>query len=391
MKTDDRLIINSVGIVTPRDFFFGDSEEDELRLDCGKTLRGVTLRYETYGTLSPEKDNAILVEHALTGDAHLAGRHSEDDAKPGWWDAVVGPGKPFDTDKYFIVCSNIIGGCSGSTGPRSIDPATGKRYNMNFPVITIGDMVRAQKRLMDHLGIRRWLAVAGGSMGGMLALQWAIDYPNCVCGHICIATTSRISPQSIAFNWVGREAIMSDPQWKNGEYEEQPQKGLAIARMLAHITYLSEESMRRKFGRLLQDSEDYSFDFDKDFRIESYLQHQGTRFVERFDANSYLYITRAIDYFDISDASEGDMAKAFSRTKAPFLVVSFTSDWLFPSYQSREIVKALLDNRLDVTFCNIESSYGHDAFLLETETLGSLISSFLTGRTQDLKEKRQDD
>ncbi len=390
MKTDDSLI-NSVGIVTPRDFFFGDSEGDELRLDCGKTLRGVTLRYETYGTLSPEKDNAILVEHALTGDAHLAGRHSEDDPKPGWWDAVVGPGKPFDTSKYFIVCSNIIGGCSGSTGPRSIDPATGKRYNMNFPVITIGDMVRAQKRLMDHLGIRRWLAVAGGSMGGMLALQWAIDYPDSVCGHICIATTSRISPQSIAFNWVGREAIMSDPQWKNGEYEEQPQKGLAIARMLAHITYLSEESMRRKFGRLLQDSEDYSFDFDKDFRIESYLQHQGSRFVERFDANSYLYITRAIDYFDISDAAEGDMAKAFSRTKAPFLVVSFTSDWLFPAYQSRDIVKALLDNRLDVTFCNIESSYGHDAFLLETETLGSLISSFLSGRAQDLKEKKQHD
>lgn len=383
MKTDDG---NGVGIVVPQNFSFGKTEEDALRLDCGKILKDVNIRYETYGTLSPKKDNAILVEHALTGDAHLAGYHSENDNKPGWWHPMVGSGRAFDTDKYFIICSNSIGGCSGSTGPRSINPDTGKRYNMDFPVITIGDMVRAQKRLIDHLGIPSLLAVSGGSMGGMLALQWAIDYPDFVNGHICIATTPRISPQSIAFNWVGREAIMNDPGWNNGVYEEQPQRGLSIARMLAHITYLSDESMRMKFGRRLQNdnSEDYSFDFAKDFRIESYLHYQGSRFVERFDANCYLYITRAMDYFDISDSADGDMSKAFSHTKSPFLVVSFTSDWLFPVYQSEDIVRALLANRLDVTFCNIESSYGHDAFLLETETLGSLITSFLTNRSKEL-------
>lgn len=372
--------INSVGIVTPQELLFGVTAEDALRLDCGKSLRSVTIRYETYGVLSEKADNAILVEHALTGDAHLAGYHSETDKKPGWWDAMVGPGKPFDTNKYFIVCSNIIGGCSGSTGPRSTDPETGRRYNMSFPVLTIADMVRAQKHLMDHLGIRKWLAVAGGSMGGMLALQWAISYPDSLRSVIAIATTSRISPQSIAFNWVGREAIMGDPGWNGGEYEEQPQRGLAIARMLAHITYLSDESMRKKFGRNLQDSKDYSFDFSKDFEIESYLDHQGSRFVERFDANSYLFITRAIDYFDIADYGDGDLTKAFSKIKAAFLVVSFSSDWLFPAYQSRELVKALLDNGLDTTYCNIESSYGHDAFLLETKSLGTLVSGFLTAR-----------
>ena len=254
---------------------------------------------------------------------------------------------------------------------------------MDFPLVTIADMVHAQKKLMDHLKIRKWLCVAGGSMGGMQVLRWALLYPDSLVSAIPIATSSRISPQSIAFNWVGREAIMSDPAWNGGNYEEQPDKGLAIARMLAHITYLSEESMRRKFGRKLQFSQDYSFDFDKDFSVESYLEHQGMRFVERFDANSYLYITRAIDYFDVTDKTGGDMAKGLEKMKCKCLVVSFTSDWLFPPEQSREMVRGMLKNGLDVSYCNIESSYGHDAFLLEDDTLGRLISNFLSNLETD--------
>lgn len=370
---------NSVGIVTPRNFVI----EEGLKLQCGQVLAPITLCYEVYGTLSKNADNAILIEHALSGDAHVAGYHSPDDAKPGWWETMVGPGKTFDTNKYFIVCSNIIGGCSGSTGPSSINPKTGKRYGMDFPLVTIADMVHAQKKLMDHLKIKKWLCVAGGSMGGMQVLRWALLYPDCLVSAIPIATSSRISPQSIAFNWVGREAIMSDPAWNNGNYEEQPDKGLAIARMLAHITYLSEESMRRKFGRKLQFSKDYSFDFDKDFSVESYLEHQGMRFVERFDANSYLYITRAIDYFDVTDKTGGDMAKGLEKMKCKCLVVSFTSDWLFPPEQSREMVRGMLKNGLDVSYCNIESSYGHDAFLLEDDTLGRLVSNFLSNLEPD--------
>lgn len=370
---------NSVGIVTPRNFII----EEGLKLQCGQVLAPINIRYEVYGTLSKAADNAILLEHALSGDAHVAGYHSPDDAKPGWWESMVGPGKTFDTDKYFIVCSNIIGGCSGSTGPSSLNPKTGKRYGMDFPLVTIADMVHAQKKLMDHLNIRKWLCVAGGSMGGMQVLRWALLYPDCLVSALPIATSSRISPQSIAFNWVGREAIMSDPAWNNGDYYEQPDKGLAIARMLAHITYLSEESMRRKFGRKLQFSKDYSFDFDKDFSVESYLEHQGMRFVERFDANSYLYITRAIDYFDVTDKTGGDMAKGLEKIKCKCLVVSFTSDWLFPPEQSREMVRGMLKNGLDVTYCNIQSSYGHDAFLLEDDTLGRLVSNFLSNLEPD--------
>ncbi len=364
---------NSVGVVSPQDFTF----EEGLRLQCGQLLAPINLRYETYGTLSANADNAILIEHALSGDAHLAGYYSESDEKPGWWDSMVGPGKTFDTNKYFIVCSNVIGGCSGSTGPSSINPATGRQYGMDFPVVTIADMVHAQKKLMDHLGIRKWLCVAGGSMGGMQVLRWALLYPDCLESAIPIATTSRISAQSIAFNWVGREAIMSDPDWKEGAYSEQPDRGLAIARMLAHITYLSEESMHRKFGRKLQSATDYSFDFDKDFSVESYLEHQGMRFVDRFDANSYLYITRAIDYFDVADKVDGDLAKGLEPMKCKCLVVSFSSDWLFPPEQSREMVRGMLKNGLDVSYCNIKSSYGHDAFLLEEDRLGTLVSNFL--------------
>lgn len=377
MNPDQRK--QSVGIVTPRHFVI----EEGLKLQCGQVLAPITLCYEVYGTLSKNADNAILIEHALSGDAHVAGYHSPEDAKPGWWESMVGPGKTFDTEKYFIVCSNIIGGCSGSTGPSSINPKTGKRYGMDFPLVTIADMVHAQKKLMDHLKIRKWLCVAGGSMGGMQVLRWALLYPDSLVSAIPIATSSRISPQSIAFNWVGREAIMSDPAWNGGNYEEQPDKGLAIARMLAHITYLSEESMRRKFGRKLQFSQDYSFDFDKDFSVESYLEHQGMRFVERFDANSYLYITRAIDYFDVTDKTGGDMAKGLEKMKCKCLVVSFTSDWLFPPEQSREMVRGMLKNGLDVSYCNIESSYGHDAFLLEDDTLGRLISNVLSNLETD--------
>ena len=300
---------------------------------------------------------------------------------------MIGPGKPFDTNRYFIVCSNILGGCSGSTGPGSINPATGKPYNMSFPVITIEDMVDAQRKLKEHLGIQKWLSVAGGSMGGMQAIQWGIKYPDEMDSVIAIATTARISAQSIAFNWVGREAIMDDQDWNHGDYTEQPEHGLATARMLAHITYLSEESMRQKFGRRLQSSEDYSYAFKKDFSVESYLEHQGSRFVERFDANSYLYITRAIDYFDVAGRHDGELKKAFERVRCPFMVVSFSSDWLFPPAQSRELVKALLDNDIDTTYCNIESSYGHDAFLLEEATLGRMLSGFL----DNLYDRREEE
>lgn len=374
---------DSVGIVQPHDFV----SQEGIRLHSGQILAPVTLRYETYGTLSEKKDNAILIEHALSGDAHAAGYYAEGDGRPGWWDSMIGPGKPFDTNRYFIVCSNILGGCSGSTGPGSINPATGKPYNMSFPVITIEDMVDAQRKLKEYLGIQKWLSVAGGSMGGMQAIQWGIKYPDEMDSVIAIATTARISAQSIAFNWVGREAIMDDQDWNGGNYKEQPEHGLATARMLAHITYLSEESMRQKFGRRLQSSEDYSYAFKKDFSVESYLEHQGSRFVERFDANSYLYITRAIDYFDVAGRHDGELKKAFEHVRCPFMVVSFSSDWLFPPEQSKELVRALLDNDIDTTYCNIESSYGHDAFLLEEATLGRMLSGFL----DNLYDRREDE
>lgn len=376
----------SAGIVVPQDFVFGETPEDRLPLDCGKTLGPVTLRYETCGTLDSRRSNAVLILHALSGDAHVAGRHDAADKKPGWWDEMVGPGRAFDTDRYFIVCSNVVGGCAGSTGPRSLNPATGRRYNLDFPVITIADMVRAQHRLMRHLGIARWLAVVGGSMGGMQALEWARSYPEAVGSAIPIATTARLSSQSIAFNWVGRQAIMNDPAWQRGEYEDAvPEQGLAIARMIGHITYLSDRSMDSKFGRRLQERDRYSYDFTRDFEVESYLEYQGQRFVERFDANSYLYISRAIDYFDLTACGDGDLAKALAPArKCPFLVISFSSDWLFPPHQSKEIVRALRNNHADVTYCDIESMYGHDAFLLEAAVLGRLIGDFLRCRSEEV-------
>ena len=358
-----------------RDFNFGSGEENALLLDCGRKLYDVNLRYETYGTLSEKKDNAVLIHHALTGDAHVAGKYSPEDRKPGWWDEMVGPGKFIDTEKYFVICSNVIGGCSGSTGPRSVNPETGKLYNLDFPVITIADMVRAQKRLIDHLGIEKLLAVVGGSMGGMQSLEWGKLYPDMVKSVVAIATTSQLGSQSIAFNWVGSQAIRSDVNFCNGEYTVNPEHGLATARMLAHITYLSDESMSRKFGRNLQDAEKYSFEHKRDFAVESYLEYQGQRFVERFDANSYLYITRAIDYFDLSEG--GDLAGALKDVKSDFLVVSFSSDWLFTTRQSETLIKALIANGVNCSFCEIDSSYGHDAFLLEVDRLGALIRDFL--------------
>lgn len=369
-------------IVKPQNFQL----PEPLALDCGRTLKGVNIRYETVGTLAPDRSNAILITHALSGDAHVCGRHAPEDPKPGWWDEMVGPGRAIDTNRYFVICSNVLGSCAGSTGPRSVNPDTGNPYNLDFPVITIRDMVRAQRYLIDYLGIEKLLSVVGGSMGGMQAMEWAINYPDRLDSAVPIATTSQLSPQSIAFDWVGREAIKYDPNWNNGNYsaDHVPDRGLAAARMLAHITYLSDESMSLKFGRDLQDADSYSFDFHRDFAVESYLEHQGRRFVERFDANSYFYITRAMDYFDLAARAGGDLAKAFSTATAAFLVVSFSSDWLFPTVESRKIVNALLKNRLNVSFCEIKSAYGHDAFLLEADVLGPMLRDFLHNRLEGL-------
>jgi homoserine O-acetyltransferase len=350
---------------------------DSLPLDCGATLEKVEVAYETYGQLNASKSNAILILHALSGDAHVAGI-SQETGKPGWWDNSVGPGKAFDTDKYFIICSNVLGGCRGTTGPASIDPATGAPYAMSFPVITIPDMVRLQKRLVEHLGIERLLAVAGGSMGGMQALQWAVAYPDAVVAAIPIATTARHSAQQIAFNEVGRQAIMADPDWNEGNYYagKPPARGLAVARMVGHITYMSDESMREKFGRRLREKARYGFDFSVDFEVESYLRYRGASFVDRFDANSYLYLTKALDYFDLANG-RGSLASALGETKARFLVISFTSDWLYPTYQSLEIVNALRGRNRDVTYCELASNYGHDAFLVDVAEQSAMLRGFL--------------
>jgi homoserine O-acetyltransferase len=364
----------SVGGVKTRYFHL----QEELALESGQKLSPVTIAYETYGKLNKDRSNAILICHALSGDAHAAGWH-EGDKKPGWWDLAIGPGKAFDTEKYYIICSNIIGGCKGSTGPSSLNPSTGKPYGLDFPVITIGDMVNAQKKLVDFLGIEQLYAVVGGSMGGMQALQWCVAYPDLVRRGIILATAAYSRSQHIAFNEVGRRAIISDPNWNNGDYYggEPPTKGLALARMVAHITYLSDASMQEKFGRQLKDKERYGYDFSMDFQVESYLQHQGDSFVKRFDANSYLYITKAIDYFDLTEG--GSLDEAFKgMKKIKFLVISVTSDWLYPDYQSREIVMALTANDADVSYAEIKSMYGHDAFLLETGQLAYLVSGFLS-------------
>jgi len=369
----DKAQEQSVGIVQTQYYTFAHPPH-ELPLECGRTLGPVTLAYETYGRLNAEKSNAILILHALSGDAHAAGFHKG--AKTaGWWDSMIGPGKAFDTARYFVICSNVIGGCQGSTGPSSINPKTGKPYALDFPMITIGDMVQAQRRLIDHLGIEKLLCVAGGSMGGMQALQWVASYPERVCSAIPIATTLKHSAQQIAFNEVVRSCIMADPEWRRGNYYDysQPARGLALARMIGHITFMSDRSMEEKFSRRLKNG-CYSFEFTTDFEVEGYLRYRGDSFVKRFDANSYLYITKALDYFDLS----GDkLAPKGKHIDTRFLVISFKSDWLYPPYQSQEIVRRLKASRIEATSCEIPSTYGHDAFLVEVEQQTHLIRHFL--------------
>jgi len=366
-------------------YFTFAGSPDKFVLESGEILRDVTLAYETYGELNAERSNAILILHAFTGDAHAAGYH-EGDKKPGWWDDMIGSGKAFDTDNYFVICSNVIGGCSGSTGPSSINKATGKPYGLDFPFITIGDMVNAQKALIDELGIDKLLSVAGGSMGGMQALSWLVKYPDRIRSAIPIATSAKHSPQQIAFHEVGRQSIMSDPNWNGGDYygSEGPDKGLAIARMIGHITYMSDVSMEEKFGRAQKEGKLPS-KFDARFEVENYLRYRGDSFVKRFDANSYLYLTKAMDFYDASSGEPLDTA--LHGAKAKVLVIAFKSDWLYPAYHSKEIVKACKRAGVDVSYCEIESTYGHDAFLLEAVEEAHLISHFLAKAAKNKEHK----
>ncbi|MBS3648038.1 homoserine O-acetyltransferase [Pseudaminobacter sp. 19-2017] len=353
--------------------------DQPLKLDAGTLLSPFQVAYQTYGDLNADKSNAILVCHALTGDQHVASPNPVT-GKPGWWQVLIGPGKVIDTDRFFVICANVIGGCLGSTGPASTDPATGKPYALNLPVITIRDMVRAQLMLIDHLGIDQLFCVIGGSMGGMQVLEWASSYPERVFSALPIATGARHSSQNIAFHEVGRQSVMADPEWLGGDYlvaGRRPEKGLAVARMAAHITYLSEAALHRKFGRNLQDRDRPTFGFDADFQIESYLRHQGMTFVDRFDANSYLYLTRAMDYFDLAADHGGRLVEAFAGTKTRFCLVSFTSDWLFPTEESRSVVHALNAAGASVSFVEIETDRGHDAFLLDEPELFAAIDGFL--------------
>jgi len=410
--------VGSAGVVPSRVAEFAN-----VRLASGSVLPTVRVAYETCGELAPDRDNAVLVCHALSGDAHVAGWREVDarnagwtpdqgrqwapantaegdpDAapssaiKPGWWDPFVGPGKTVDTDRYFVICANVLGGCSGTTGPSDVNPATGKPWGMSFPVVTVEDMVDVQALLLDHLGIERLLAVVGGSMGGMQALAWTRRYPERVAACAAIATTWRLAAQAIAFNEVGRTAILGDPAFKFGDYYDTgiPRHGLAVARMIGHITYLSDESMHEKFGRRLRDRDDHAFDFVTEFEVESYLAYQGKRFTERFDANTYLFMTKAMDYFDLSEGAES-LADALDGTPVRFLVLSFSSDWLFPTYESRELVDALRTVGAEVSFAEIRSPYGHDAFLLEPEQQHAFVEPFLARAQIDIRrEPRCDD
>jgi homoserine O-acetyltransferase len=392
-----------VGLVTPRDFV----SREPFTFENGATIPEFTLRYETYGTLDPSRTNAIYICHALSGDHHCAGRHHPDDRKPGWWDNIIGPGKPLDTSRYFVICANCLGGCRGSTGPASLNPRTGRPYNLDFPALTIRDMVRAQELLINHLGVSSLAAVIGGSMGGMQALQWAIDFPQRVRGLIALATTARQSAQAIAFNAVGRNAIMHDPAWNNGNYDPDhgPNVGLAVARMMAHITYLSDKSMDTKFGRARManaagdtppsipgeplettDPVSSSSHLDAEFEVESYLRYQGQSFVNRFDANTYLYFTKALDRFDLH-GPDGRLDDAFRPMAARALVVGFLSDWLFPPRQNQEIAQAMLRAGKPATYAEVSSDLGHDSFLLNSPDLYSLLRAFLGAeysRPQDI-------
>ena len=355
--------------------------DEKLQLDCAVELGPFTIAYQTYGTLNPERSNAILICHALTGDQFVADPHPIT-GNPGWWTTLVGPGGVLDSERYFLICANVLGGCMGTTGPKDINPATGEAWAIDFPVITVRDMVRAQKRLIDHLGIDQLFCVIGGSMGGMQALQWASTYPGSVFASVPIAAAARHSAQNIAFHEVGRQAIMADPDWCGGRYlslGQSPSRGLAVARMAAHITYLSEAALHRKFGRNLQDRNAVTYGFDADFQVESYLRHQGSTFVDRFDANSYLYITRAMDYFDLAAEHDGSLPAAFAESQARFCLISFTSDWLFPTSESRALVHALNAVAANVSFVEIETDKGHDAFLLHEPELFATLRGFLTG------------
>ena len=372
-------------VETPQSELVRFPESAPLKLDCGRLLSPFQIAYKTYGALNADKSNAILICHALTGDQHVASVNPVT-GKPGWWETLVGPGKPIDTGKFHVICSNILGGCMGSTGPASIDPGTGAPFGIDFPVITIGDMVNAQARLIDHLGIGQLFAVVGGSMGGMQVLEWAARYKDRVFAAVPIATAARHSAQNIAFHEVGRQAVMADPDWCGGRYYaagKVPRNGLSVARMAAHITYLSEDALQKKFGRSLQDRSEKTFSFNADFQVESYLRHQGSTFVDRFDANSYLYITRAMDYFDMAAEQPAEvLANAFLDTRSRFCVVSFTSDWLYPTRESRSIVRALNAVAANVSFVEIESDKGHDAFLLDDQVFFATVRGFITAAAQ---------
>ncbi|MBW3540305.1 MAG: homoserine O-acetyltransferase [Planctomycetes bacterium] len=372
----------SVGIVETRTAVLFDPPRP-LRTDGQAELGPITVAYETYGELSPERDNAVFLCHALTGDAHAAGLHAGNSRKPGWWEGFVGPGKGIDTDRYFVICANVLGGCQGTTGPCSINPTTLRRFALDFPVTTVGDIVTVHAELVRYLGVEKLLSVVGGSLGGMQVLEWAARFPQQIASAVVIASAANLSAQGIAFNTVGRRAILADPRYRGGQYydaDEGPRFGLALARMLAHITYLSEDSIEKKFGRRLQHSDRLGYDLmrETEFQIESYLHYQGKRFVERFDANSYLYLSKAMDYFNLAD-SYGSIAAALGRTDARFLVVSYTSDWLFPTSQSKQIVRALVESGRHVSFFDFDSPYGHDSFLIDEELprLASVVRPFL--------------
>ena len=374
---------DSVGLVSPQKHAF----QSPIKLDCGETLDGFELIFETYGELNEQRSNAVLICHALSGDHHAAGYHAGTDSKPGWWDNCIGPGKPVDTNRFFVVSPNNLGGCGGSTGPLSIDPATGKRFGPNFPIVTVRDWVESQARLADHLNIDRWAAVMGGSLGGMQALQWAIDYPQRVDNAIIIAAAPKLSTQNIAFNEVARQAIRKDPNFRDGNYLDHdvaPEQGLMIARMLGHITYLSDNALGSKFGRELRDGK-LNFGFDVEFQIESYLRHQGESFVGRFDANSYLLMTKSLDYYDPAQSFSGRLDRALATVTARSLIVSFSTDWRFSPARSREIVSALLENNRDVSYIDIESEYGHDSFLLDVPLYHEVLAAYFDGIHRQLK------
>ena len=372
----DTIPADSIGIVTPSVQKF----DTPLALDCGRELASYELIYETYGTLNADKSNAVLICHALSSDHHAAGYHSMEDKKPGWWETAIGPGKPIDTNRYFVISSNNLGGCRGSTGPISINPASGKPYGPDFPIVTVKDWVRSQARLADVLGIEQFAAIIGGSLGGMQVLQWAIDFPDRLRHSVIIAAAPRLSAQNIAFNEVARQAIMTDPEFYEGRYYEHntvPKRGLMIARMLGHITYLSDDSMRGKFGRELREGK-INYGFDVEFQVESYLRYQGLSFVDRFDANTYLLMTKALDYFDPAADYDNDLTKALARVKSKSLVVSFTTDWRFSPKRSKEIVKALHDNDKDFSYVEVEADEGHDAFLMKIPYYMDIFSAYMS-------------